>query len=54
MLRLSSDKRGQNIFEYVVLIMVVSLALAAMYTYIKRAVNAHLRNVQLELNESKR
>jgi hypothetical protein len=36
------------------LIVVVSLALAAMYTYIKRAVNAHVRNVQNELNESKR
>ena len=49
-----NSQRGQNIFEYVVLIIIVSLALAAMYKYIKRAVNAHIRNVQLELNESKR
>ncbi|MDD5595370.1 MAG: hypothetical protein PHY94_03885 [Candidatus Omnitrophica bacterium] len=48
------NKRSQSIVEYTLLIIVVTSALLAMYPYMRRAVNARLKNIQLELNEWKR
>jgi Flp pilus assembly pilin Flp len=48
------NKRAQNFLEYAILISVISIALIAMVPYIQRAVNARLRQIQLELDESKR
>lgn len=36
------------------LVMVISAALVAMYQYMQRSVNARLKQIQTELNESKR
>ena len=47
-------KRGQSFLEYAMLIMVISAALIAMFQYMQRSVNSRLKQVQLELNESKR
>jgi len=54
MLRIFYNKRAQNFLEYRMLIMVISAALIAMYQYMQRSVNARLKQVQEELNESKR
>ena len=40
--------------EYVMLIMVISAAIIAMYQYMQRSVNARLKQVSAELNESRR
>ncbi len=48
------NKRSQSILEYTLLVIVVTSALLAMYPYMRRAVNAKLKNIQLELNEWKR
>ncbi len=48
------NRRAQNFLEYAMLIIVISAALIAMYQYIQRAMNARLRQVQVELDESKR
>jgi Flp pilus assembly pilin Flp len=48
------NKRAQSFLEYTMLIIVISAALLAMQQYIQRAVNARLRQVQIELDESKR
>lgn len=48
------NKRAQSFLEYAMLIIVISAALLAMQQYIQRAVNARLRQVQTELDESKR
>lgn len=40
--------------EYAVLTMVIAAALIAMYPYMQRAINARLKQVQVELNESMR
>jgi Flp pilus assembly pilin Flp len=50
----SCNKRAQSFLEYAMLIVVISAALIAMSRYIQRAVNARLKLIQLELNESKR
>ncbi len=52
--RFSCNKRAQSFLEYAMLIVVISAALIAMHRYIQRAVNARLKLIQLELNESKR
>lgn len=54
MLKILYNKRAQNFLEYAMLIMVISAALIAMHQYIQRSVNARLKQVQQELNESKR
>lgn len=46
--------RAQSFLEYAMLIIIVSAALIAMQQYIQRSINARLKQVQLELNESKR
>ncbi|MCF7916271.1 MAG: hypothetical protein K9L61_00645 [Candidatus Omnitrophica bacterium] len=47
-------QKAQSILEYALLIIVVSAALMAMNTYVKRALNARLKQVQVELNETLR
>lgn len=54
MLRIFYHKRAQNFLEYTILIAVVTAALLAMHQYISRAMNARLKQVQVELDESKR
>jgi len=47
-------KRAQSLLEYAMLIMIVSAALVAMYVYMQRSVNARFKQVQTELDETKR
>lgn len=54
MLKIFYNKRAQNFLEYTMLILVISAALIAMHQYIQRSINARLKQVQTELNESKR
>ena len=44
------NKKGQNALEYTLLIMTVAGAFMAMNVYIRRAVNARLHNVELEVS----
>lgn len=44
------NKRAQNLVEYTLLIMAVAAAFLAMNLYMRRAVNAKLRNIELEMN----
>ena len=54
MFRLLQSKKGQNILEYATLILIITAALIAMYPYMSRAINARLKQIQVELDESKR
>jgi len=45
------NSKAQSFLEYAFLITVISAALTAMYTYINRAMNARLKQAQVELNE---
>lgn len=54
MLKIFYNKRAQSFIEYATLIAIISTALIAMYPYMRRAVNARLKQVQQELNETKR
>lgn len=54
MLRLFFNKKAQNFIEYVLLISVISAAMMAMYPYMRRAINARLKQIQVELDEGKR
>ncbi len=54
MLKIFYNKRAQNFLEYTMLIMVIAAALLAMRQYMQRSINARLKQVQEELNESKR
>lgn len=45
---------AQSVFEYTVMIIIISTALMVMGKYIQRAVNARLKTIQVELTESKR
>ena len=47
-------KRAQSFLEYTMLVIIIASALIAMQTYIQRAINARLKQVQVELNENKR
>jgi len=49
-MRKMRDRKGQNVLEYTMLIIIVAAALIAMTTYIMRAVNARLVQTQDELN----
>lgn len=44
------NKKGQNVLEYTMLIIIVAAALMAMSTYINRSANARLKGIQDELN----
>ncbi|MDP2941646.1 MAG: hypothetical protein Q8N85_05305 [Candidatus Omnitrophota bacterium] len=48
------NQRAQSFLEYVTLISVITAALVAMYPYIQRAINARLKQIQVELDESRR
>jgi len=54
MARFFYQKRAQSFLEYSMLIIIVATALVAMSRYIQRSMNARLKQVQLELNESRR
>ena len=41
---------GQSILEYSILVIVVAMAFISMHLYIRRAVNARLHNIELEIN----
>ena len=41
---------AQSTLEYAVLIVVVAAALVAMNTYVRRAIQANVKNVEVELN----
>jgi len=45
------NSKAQSFLEYAFLITVISAALTAMYTYMNRAMNARLKQAQVELNE---
>jgi len=42
-------KRGQTTIEYVLLIITVAMAFLVMSVYLRRAVNAKLRSIELEM-----
>ena len=46
------NERGAHAVEYAMLIGVVVAAMIAMQTYVRRAVQAHLKNIEIKLNES--
>ncbi len=48
------NRGAQSLLEYVTLIAVITAALVAMYPYIQRAMNARLKQIQVELDESRR
>jgi uncharacterized protein (UPF0333 family) len=54
MAKILFNKRAQSFMEYVMLIAVITAALIAMYPYIQRAINARLKQIQVELDESRR
>ncbi len=54
MIRKLQKSKAQSILEYSLLIMVIAAALMAMQKYIRRAMNARLKQVQEELDESSR
>lgn len=54
MLKIFYHKKAQSLLEYTMLIIIISSALIAMNQYIRRSINATLRQIQLELNEAKR
>jgi Flp pilus assembly pilin Flp len=43
-------RRGQGFVEYAMLVIIVSVAIIAMATYLLRSVNARLKQTQDELN----
>lgn len=45
-------KKGQSLLEYALLISAVAAAFIAMQTYVRRAVNANLKSLQDQLNET--
>lgn len=54
MFKIFFNKKAQSFLEYVMVILVLTTALVAMYPYMQRAINARLKQIQVELNESKR
>jgi len=42
--------KAQSLIEYTLLIIAVAAAFIAMNTYMRRAVNARLHNIELEIN----
>ena len=47
-----SPGRGQSTLEYAIVIAIVAAALVGMHTYVRRAMQANLKNLELELNAS--
>lgn len=48
------NKRAQSFLEYTITVMVIAAALIAMHEYMQRSINARLKNVQTELEETRR
>ena len=48
------NKKAQSFLEYSMLVIILATALIAMTRYMQRSVNARLRQVQVELDESRR
>ncbi len=48
MMKMSQIKKAQTVIEYVLLIIIVAMAFLAMNVYLRRAVNAKLRDIELE------
>ncbi|MDD5246490.1 MAG: hypothetical protein PHS09_03750 [Candidatus Omnitrophica bacterium] len=46
--------RGQSFLEYAMLLVVVTIAIMAMFPYMRRAVNSRLKHIQMEMNEWRR
>ncbi|MCM8797130.1 MAG: hypothetical protein NC923_04545 [Candidatus Omnitrophica bacterium] len=44
-------KRAQSILEYAMIVAVVAAALAAMNTYLKRSIQANLKNLEDQINQ---
>ena len=47
------SKKAQSTFEYAVLISIVVAAIVAMHTYMRRAVQGRLKQVELDLNQER-
>ena len=54
MLRALVGRKAQSFLEYALLIVIIATAVLAMYPYMRRAVNARLKHVQVELDEWRR
>ncbi len=54
MFRIAQNRRAQSFLEYAMLVIVIAVAVVAMQQYIMRSVNARLKQVQVELDETKR
>jgi len=54
MLRVLYNKKAQNTLELVLLILIISTAILAMSGYVYRSIQARLKQVQYDLNASKR
>ena len=44
------SRSAQSTLEYAILVSVVSAALVAMHTYVRRAIQANLKTIEEELN----
>lgn len=54
MLRRMRKNKAFSTIEYAVLLGIISAAIITMYPYMRRAVNARVKNMQLELDEWRR
>lgn len=52
-LRQVACRSAQCVLEYAVLIAIIAAACVAMHTYVRRAMQANLKNLELELNAVK-
>jgi len=43
------SKKGQSVVEYVMLTAIAAFAVTAMYTYIQRAVQAHIKVIEQQI-----
>jgi len=50
-MKMTLRKSGQSIVEYAILLVVVASAIVAMYTYINRAVQGRLKQIDSEVSE---
>jgi len=54
MFKIFYNRKAQSLLEYAMLISVISVAIMAMSPYVQRAMNARLKQIQVELDETKR
>ncbi len=54
MLKVFYNRKAQSTIEYAMLVIIISSAIIAMQYYIQRSMNARLKQIQEELNESAR